>query len=62
MKIGYMPDTHGGPYEQPEPSPEAAAAFCDQLLREGIEAERAGFDGIFLPERHHRTETMSRPR
>ena len=61
MKIGYMPDTHGGPYEQPEPSPEAAAAFCDQLLREGIEAERAGFDGIFLPERHHRTETMFPP-
>ena len=53
MKIGYMPDTHGGPYNQPEPSPEAAAQFCDQLLNEGIEAERAGFDGIFLPERHH---------
>ena len=61
MKIGYMPDTHGGPYEQPEPSPEAAAQFCDQLLNEGIEAEQAGFDGIFLPERHHRTETMFPP-
>lgn len=61
MKIGYMPDTHGGPYEQPEPSREAAAAFCDQLLNEGIEAEKAGFDGIFLPERHHRTETMFPP-
>ena len=61
MKIGYMPDTHGGPYNQPEPSPEAAAAFCDQLLNEGIEAEKAGFDGIFLPERHHRTETMFPP-
>jgi len=58
MKIGYMPDTHGGPYEQPAPSREASAAFCDQLLREGLEAERAGFDGLFLPERHHRTETM----
>lgn len=61
MKIGYMPDTHGGPYEQPEPSREAAAQFCDQLLNEGIEAEKAGFDGIFLPERHHRTETMFPP-
>ena len=61
MKIGYMPDTHGGPYEQPEPSREAVAAFCDQLLNEGIEAEKAGFDGIFLPERHHRTETMFPP-
>lgn len=61
MKIGYMPDTHGGPYNQPEPSPEAAAAFCDQLLNEGIEAETSGFDGVFLPERHHRTETMFPP-
>ena len=61
MKIGYMPDTHGGPYNQPEPSREAAAQFCEQLLNEGIEAERAGFDGLFLPERHHRTETMFPP-
>ncbi len=61
MKIGYMPDTHGGPYNQPEPSPEAAARFCDQLLNEGIVAEEAGFDGVFLPERHHRTETMFPP-
>src|SRR5258708_25251188 len=61
MKIGYMPDTHGGPYNQPEPTPEASAKFCDQLLNEGIVAEQAGFDGIFLPERHHRTETMLPP-
>jgi alkanesulfonate monooxygenase SsuD/methylene tetrahydromethanopterin reductase-like flavin-dependent oxidoreductase (luciferase family) len=61
MKIAYMPDTHGGPYNQPEPTREEAARFCDQLLNEGIEAERAGFDGIFLPERHHRTETMFPP-
>ena len=61
MKIGYMPDTHGGPYEQPEPTRDAAAQFCDQLLNEGIAAEQAGFDGIYLPERHHRTETMFPP-
>ncbi len=61
MEIGYMPDTHGGPYGQPEPSPEVAARFSEQLLQEGIEAERAGFDGLFLPERHHRTETLFPP-
>lgn len=61
MKIAYMPDTHGGPYNQPEPTREASAAFCEQLLNEGIAAEQAGFDGIFLPERHHRTETMFPP-
>jgi alkanesulfonate monooxygenase SsuD/methylene tetrahydromethanopterin reductase-like flavin-dependent oxidoreductase (luciferase family) len=61
MKIGYMPDTHGGPYNQLEPTREAAAAFCDQLLHEGIVAEQAGFAGLFLPERHYRTETMFPP-
>jgi alkanesulfonate monooxygenase SsuD/methylene tetrahydromethanopterin reductase-like flavin-dependent oxidoreductase (luciferase family) len=61
MKIAYMPDTHGGPYDQPEPSRDASAAFCDQILNEGIEAEKAGFAGLFLPERHHRTETMFPP-
>ena len=39
MKIAYMPDTHGGPYNQPEPSREVAARFCDQLMQEGVEAE-----------------------
>lgn len=61
MKIGYMPDTHGGPYNQPEPTAEATARFCQQLLTEGEEAEKAGFDGLFVPERHHRTETMFPP-
>lgn len=61
MKIGCVVDTHGGPYDQPEPTREAAAQFCDQVLTEGIVAEQAGFDGIFLPERHHRTETMFPP-
>ena len=61
MKIGYMPDTHGGPYDQPAPSRDACAVFCDQLLEEGVVAEQAGFDGLFLPERHHRTETMFPP-
>ena len=37
MKIAYMPDTHGGPYNQPEPSANDAARFCDQLLAEGID-------------------------
>ena len=36
MKIAYMPDTHGGPYNQPEPTRDEAARFCDQLLNEGI--------------------------
>jgi len=58
LSFGYMPDTHGGPYEQPEPPPERSAQFAQQLLREGEQAERYGFDALFVPERHARTECM----
>ncbi|MDB5108114.1 MAG: Alkanal monooxygenase beta chain [Candidatus Binatus sp.] len=57
-QFGYMPDTHGGPYQQPEPAPERSADFAEQLLIESEHAERAGFDGVFVPERHARTECM----
>ena len=58
VHFGYMPDTHGGPYGQPEPGPREAARFCEQLLQEAEHAERCGFDGVFVPERHARTECM----
>ena len=58
ISVGYMPDTHGGPYQQPEPDPERAANFSQQLLHEAEQAEQAGFDALFVPERHARTECM----
>ncbi|MCR6030151.1 LLM class flavin-dependent oxidoreductase [Nocardioides sp. zg-579] len=58
MKYGYMPDTHGGPYDQPMPDRERAAAFAEHLMNEAVATEVAGFDGAFVPERHARTETM----
>ena len=58
LSFGYMPDTHGGPYQQPEPTPERSADFAEQLLLEAEQAERHGFDGVFIPERHARTECM----
>jgi alkanesulfonate monooxygenase SsuD/methylene tetrahydromethanopterin reductase-like flavin-dependent oxidoreductase (luciferase family) len=58
MKLGYMPDTHAGPYDQPMPDAATAAGFVDRLLAEAIAAEEAGFDGAFVPERHARTETL----
>jgi alkanesulfonate monooxygenase SsuD/methylene tetrahydromethanopterin reductase-like flavin-dependent oxidoreductase (luciferase family) len=58
MKFGYMPDTHGGPYDQPPPDRERSADFCGHLVAEAVTAEAAGFDGAFVPERHARTETM----
>src|ERR671914_2671423 len=58
MKFAYMPDTHGGPYDQPLPDRERCAKFCEHLVREAVTAEQAGYDGVFVPERHARTETM----
>jgi alkanesulfonate monooxygenase SsuD/methylene tetrahydromethanopterin reductase-like flavin-dependent oxidoreductase (luciferase family) len=58
LSFGYMPDTHGGPYELPEPGPERSADFAEQLLREAEATERSGFDGVFVPERYARTECM----
>ena len=60
--FAYMPDTHGGPYAQPEPDPERSANFAAQLLEEAEQAERCNFDGVFVPERHARTECSSRAR
>src|ERR1700740_1199716 len=53
-----MPDRHRGAYEQPLPLRETVAAFAEQLLEEGEQAERSGFDGVFVPERHARPECM----
>jgi alkanesulfonate monooxygenase SsuD/methylene tetrahydromethanopterin reductase-like flavin-dependent oxidoreductase (luciferase family) len=58
MKFAYMPDTHGGPYDQPLPDRERCAKFCEHLVQEAVTAEGAGYDGVFVPERHARTETM----
>ncbi len=58
MKFAYMPDTHFGVYDQKPAGPAEAAAAFQQLLLEAETAERVGFDGIFLPERHGRTETF----
>lgn len=56
--IGYMLDTNFGPYARAEPSPEVIRQCIEQLVAEGQLAEQVGFEGIFVPERHMRTETM----
>ncbi len=58
FSIGYMLDTNFGPYARPEPSPDVVKECVDQLIEEGMLAEQVGFEGIFVPERHMRTETM----
>src|ERR1700739_2206772 len=58
--FAYMPDTHGGPYEQPEPDPERSANLAAQLLGEAVKAENCGFDGLVLTDRQSRPECMFR--
>lgn len=53
-----MPDTHFGAYDQPGiPDGHEVADAMDQCLEEAALAERVGFDGIWIPERHSRSET-----
>lgn len=59
MRFAYMPDTHFGVYDQAVPTPREASRAFQHLLDEAETAERVGFDGIFLPERHGRTETFA---
>ncbi len=56
--VGYLLDTNFGPYARPEPDALTIKSCVDQLLREALVAEKAGFEGLFVPERHMRTETM----
>ena len=55
MKIAYMPDTHFGSYDQVnEPKSSEVADAMQHCLDEAVLAERVGFDGIWVPERHQR--------
>ncbi len=56
-QFAFMPDTHFGVYGRDLPSGEEVYAGFEQILQEAETAERVGFDGIWIPERHHRTET-----
>jgi alkanesulfonate monooxygenase SsuD/methylene tetrahydromethanopterin reductase-like flavin-dependent oxidoreductase (luciferase family) len=58
FSIGYMPDTNFGQYDRPEPDAVTTKQCVDQLIEEALLAEQAGFEGLFIPERHMRTETM----
>ena len=58
MKIAYMPDTHFGTYDQStRPAPHEVADAMDHCLVEAELAEKVGFDGLWVPERHQRPET-----
>lgn len=56
LRVGYLIDVHGGPYDQALP-PIDVMAKLDALVEEGLAAERAGFHSLAVPDRHGRTET-----
>jgi alkanesulfonate monooxygenase SsuD/methylene tetrahydromethanopterin reductase-like flavin-dependent oxidoreductase (luciferase family) len=57
MRIGYLIDVHGGPYDQPMPDRDDVSAKLDWMIEECLIAERSGFHSIQVPHRHGRTET-----
>ncbi len=56
MKLGYLIETNVPPYDGKIPSPQKVADSVEQFLKEGIAADRAGFDAVNVPERHMRPE------
>ena len=57
LRVGYLIDVHGGPYDQALPPRDDVMAKLDALVEEGLAAERAGFHSLAVPDRHGRTET-----
>lgn len=58
FSVGCLLDTNFGPFYQPVPDRDFIKRATDQLVYEGVLAEHAGFEGVFVPESHMRTETI----
>lgn len=58
MRFGYMPDANFGHFDMPTPTPAHTNACLMQMVEEAQLAEAVGFHGVFLPDRHMRTETV----
>ena len=58
FSIGCLLDTNFGPFYQTPPDSGFAKCATDQLVEEGVLAEAVGFEGVFVPESHMRTETI----
>lgn len=57
-RFAYMPCTNFGVVGGPLPGRQLVGAASEQFLVEASAAEEAGFDGIWVPERHARVETF----
>ena len=57
FSIGLLIDTAAAPPGGPPLPRDTARAGIEQMIEEGVLAEDAGFEGVFVPEHHMRPET-----
>jgi alkanesulfonate monooxygenase SsuD/methylene tetrahydromethanopterin reductase-like flavin-dependent oxidoreductase (luciferase family) len=57
MDVGYILDTHFGAYDQELPDVSTSRRRLEQLAAEAAAADAAGFAGVYVPDRHARTES-----
>ena len=56
LKVGLSLNTNAGPYDLADSNPRSNRVFIDALRQQAREADRLGFDGVFVAERHSRSE------
>jgi len=56
LRVGLSLNTNSGAYENAVATPEENRSFVAALIAQAQHADRAGFDGIFVAERHSRPE------
>jgi alkanesulfonate monooxygenase SsuD/methylene tetrahydromethanopterin reductase-like flavin-dependent oxidoreductase (luciferase family) len=62
VNVGYVLDTHYGAYRQPVPAPGLTMQRLAILAEEAARADAAGFEGVYVPDRHARSEcTVASP-
>lgn len=59
MLVGYMLETSRGTYDRPVPTGAESIRVLDAIIDEAVQAERAGFHAVFVPERHMRTDCFA---
>jgi alkanesulfonate monooxygenase SsuD/methylene tetrahydromethanopterin reductase-like flavin-dependent oxidoreductase (luciferase family) len=58
VRIGYLIGCHRGSYERPLPGAAEACDQIDEIIEEGLTAERAGFHSLQITDRHGTPNTF----
>jgi len=57
FSVGLLIDTSCVPADAPPPGSEVVQAGIEQMIEEGVLADEAGFEGVYVPEHHMRPGT-----